>query len=194
MPSACEPSSLSGSEGAQRRSLMPLFTRTMLQTYARDWDRLDLCAPLLHARDVSAVPSRGSSLVLLMPSTRASWLTLSASLQVTAAAACFLASKVEEKPRSLRTILGCALEAERHNGIVAMHKGRVKADENDRHFIDFKRAVLHCEETMLRALCFDLTVRLPYPAVTNGVKRMWKGDGETGEQVARAAWVIINDT
>lgn len=129
-----------------------------------------------------------------MARTRADQLTLCAYLQITAAAACFLASKVEEKPRSLRTILGCALEAERHNGIIEMHNGRVKADENERAFINFKRAVLHCEETMLGALCFDLTVRLPYPAVTNGVKRMWKGDGETGEQVARAAWVIVNDT
>ncbi|ORY79750.1 cyclin-like protein [Leucosporidium creatinivorum] len=114
---------------------------------------------------------------------------------VTAAAAFFLASKVEEKPRSVRTILGCALEAHRNNGVVTKDsKGRVPADENDRNFIEFKRAVLHCEETMLRALCFDLTVRLPYPAVMNGVKRMWKGDGHTAEQVAQAAWVIVNDT
>lgn len=125
---------------------------------------------------------------------RAYELILYSYLQVTAAAACFLASKVEEKPRSLRTILGCALEAERHNGMIQMHKGRVNADENDRTFINFKRAVLHCEETMLRALCFDLAVRLPYPAVTNGAKRIWKGDAEIGEQVARAAWVVVNDT
>lgn len=108
------------------------------------------------------------------------------------ATAYFLASKVEEHQRSLNTVIAATL-----------NRGRAMRDKDNRirgfdpqapQVVDFRNKVLHCEETMLRTLCFDLTVRLPYPAMMNGVKRMWKGEEqEFITKVSRAAWHFISD-
>ena len=123
-------------------------------------------------------------------------MTRSKSPQVVTAASFFLASKVEERPRSLRSILGATLEAERRNGAIKVNRSTGKPgpyQENDPAFVNFRRKVLHCEETMLRALCFDLTIRLPYPAVIKAVERLWKTNREVGDRVKGAAWAFVND-
>ncbi|GAA5911651.1 hypothetical protein JCM6882_006930 [Rhodosporidiobolus microsporus] len=105
-----------------------------------------------------------------------------------AAAATFLASKSEEEPRSLKTLTQFVLDMRR-----GTYNGQKRAPETSRpEFTDLRRKITLVEETMLRAMCFDLTVRDPHWVALKTVKRVWKED-EAGTNVARVAWAFLND-
>ncbi|GAA5854788.1 hypothetical protein JCM9279_000946 [Rhodotorula babjevae] len=101
--------------------------------------------------------------------------------KVTAAAAIFLASKAEEEPRSLKTLLSWVLDPAE------------LADTNIANSI--RQKILAHEEAMLRVLCFDLTVRHPHWIAVSVAKRSWTGDEvAVGDKVAKVAWMILNDS
>ena len=101
--------------------------------------------------------------------------------QVTAAAAIFLASKAEEEPRSLKTLLSWVLDPDE---LADPHRSN-----------EARQKVLAHEEALLRVLCFDLTVRHPHWIAVSVAKRSWTGDEvEASDKVAKVAWMILNDS
>ncbi|GAA5904943.1 hypothetical protein JCM8208_007232 [Rhodotorula glutinis] len=102
--------------------------------------------------------------------------------KTTAAAAIFLASKAEEEPRSLKSLLSWILDA---NELADAHRAN-----------NVRQKVLAHEEAMLRVLCFDLTVRHPHWIAVSVARKAWVGEGEheVGDQVAKVAWMILNDS
>lgn len=121
-------------------------------------------------------------------------------IQHVAVAAFFLSAKVEEFQRSLRTVVSAALHLKRKRDPVD-RQGMVKRiEDTDRDYPELRDRVLRAEEALLRVLGFELTVRLPYPAVVRGVEAMWTSQfaAERGlseaEDVAKAAWLFVNDT
>ncbi|KPV76118.1 uncharacterized protein RHOBADRAFT_53102 [Rhodotorula graminis WP1] len=102
--------------------------------------------------------------------------------KATAAAAIFLASKAEEEPRSLKTLLSWVLDP---NELADPHRAN-----------DVRQKVLAHEEAMLRVLCFDLTVRHPHWIAVSVARKAWVGEGEqeVGDKVAKVAWMILNDS
>ncbi|KAK4053178.1 hypothetical protein OIV83_001913 [Microbotryomycetes sp. JL201] len=120
---------------------------------------------------------------------------------VVATAALFLASKVEERSKSLRHFIQACLEFSRDVGrardlyLSQPHSTSVPTlDERDPSFKDLKARVLKCEEVMLNTLCFDLEVQHAFPIVVKVVEKHWRHNPALGTDVARVAWQFVTDS
>lgn len=112
---------------------------------------------------------------------------------ITAVAAFFLACKTEEEPRPIKPLVQYLLEASRNRHIRVEHINKPETDLPE--FKRLRAKVLAYEETILRSLCYDLTVRNPHWYIVNTAQRVWTGEvAETGQRVARAAWGFLNDS
>ncbi|BGP38221.1 hypothetical protein JCM10449v2_002150 [Rhodotorula kratochvilovae] len=104
--------------------------------------------------------------------------------KTTAAAAIFLASKSEEEPRSIKSLVSWILDSPQDQSVSAGPQG-----------MDLRQKIITYEEAILRVLCFDLTVRHPHWIAVSAAKAIWVGgEAEVGMKVAKAAWMILNDS
>lgn len=104
---------------------------------------------------------------------------------------------MEEHGRSLRSIVSVALSLKL--GVPPLHSdGQTvrKYEDSEQRYVKLRNEVTRAEEAILRVLGFEMTVRLPYPAVVKGAKMMWKlpKEAETARDVARVAWCFVTDT
>lgn len=114
--------------------------------------------------------------------------------QTLAAAAFFLASKVEEHPRRLRDVVGATLDLDAGK-IIRGGERFAPPDEQTPDYVEMRKRILFFEEVLLRTLCFDLTVRQPYWPMVRGAKMIWKDERvETGHKVSKVAWCFISDS
>lgn len=66
-------------------------------------------------------------------------------------------------------------------------------NESSQEYQDGRRKILWFEEALLRTLCFDLTVRQPYPVMLDAVERIWRAN-EDALRLKRVAWPFITDS
>ncbi|GAA6063448.1 hypothetical protein JCM10212_005621 [Sporobolomyces blumeae] len=129
--------------------------------------------------------------------------------QIAAAAAFFLASKVEERPINSKNVTSMLLWIRRkqrqHGGTnlpLDWFANAFRLNEADfalPEFIKTRKDILFYEEAMLRFECFDMNVRHPHAVLGTAVKRIWhKGKGlesvEIAGDILDCAWSIANDT
>ncbi|KAI5476305.1 cyclin Pch1 [Pseudohyphozyma bogoriensis] len=118
-----------------------------------------------------------------------------------AAAAFFLAAKVEEESRALRTVVCCSLELDQGDPMTTRNKYQneqkriVEAWERKPEFSDARKKILWYEEALLRVLSFDLELEHPDPVLVTACERLWKGgEAQRGREVAEVGWAILNDS
>eukprot|EP00166_Cyanidium_caldarium_P001225 ctg_1627.g613 len=103
-----------------------------------------------------------------------------------AAAAVFLGAKVEESMRRLRDVIFVAVKTRtRHS---RTHPGGEEVYEGTERYVQEKQRLLYAERSLLRGICFDLSVEHPYgylapmcsqlrrhDAVHGGEPEWWQG-------------------
>ncbi|KAI4157681.1 MAG: hypothetical protein L6R39_000633 [Caloplaca ligustica] len=101
-----------------------------------------------------------------------------------AATCIFLATKIEEDCRKMRElVIACVRVAQKDP-----HK---LVDEQDKEYWRWKDNILHSEDVLLEALCFDLTLEPPYNILSEYLTRF----GESHNRPLRnSAWAFINDS
>ncbi|KAI4175336.1 MAG: hypothetical protein LQ343_001711 [Gyalolechia ehrenbergii] len=101
-----------------------------------------------------------------------------------AATSIFLATKVEEDCRKMRElVIACVRVAQKDP-----HK---LVDEQDKEFWRWKDNILHNEDVLLEALCFDLTLEPPYKVLFDYLT--YFGESEN-RRLRNSAWAFINDS
>jgi hypothetical protein len=101
-----------------------------------------------------------------------------------AATSLFLATKVEENCRKMKElVVACVRVAQKDpNKIV---------DEQDTEFWRWKDNILHNEDLLLEAICFDLNLDPPYKALFELL--VYFGE-ENNKRLRNAAWAFVNDS
>lgn len=101
-----------------------------------------------------------------------------------AATSLFLATKVEENCRKMKElVVACVRVAQKDpNKIV---------DEQDTEFWRWKDNILHNEDLLLEAICFDLNLDPPYRALFELL--VYFGE-ENNKRLRNAAWAFVNDS
>ncbi|GAA5859081.1 hypothetical protein JCM1840_003740 [Sporobolomyces johnsonii] len=121
---------------------------------------------------------------------------------IAAAAAHFLACKVEEQNRSIKMITSGTFHIMRGT---YKRTGVYPADDHEMRqpdWIDLRRKILRYEEAMLHALCFDMTMRDPHFLAGRALARVsphkGKGPAEDDKTVEakleRSVWGFVNDS
>ncbi|POY76720.1 hypothetical protein BMF94_0312 [Rhodotorula taiwanensis] len=111
---------------------------------------------------------------------------------IASVAAFFLACKVEEEPRSIKHLVQYLFELSKNSNARADRIGPPQSDAPK--FQELRGKVLAYEEAMLRALCYDLTIRNPHWYAVSAAQQVWTAaETETGTRVAQAAWAFLND-
>ncbi|GAA5967359.1 hypothetical protein JCM21900_000346 [Sporobolomyces salmonicolor] len=121
---------------------------------------------------------------------------------IAAAAAYFLACKVEEQNRSIKMITSGTFHIVR--GTYRRFAPYPVDDQEMRQpeWIDLRRKILRYEEAMLHAMCFDMTVRDPHFLAGRALAKIWhyKGKGPAADDTSveakleRCVWGIVNDS
>lgn len=100
------------------------------------------------------------------------------------ATALFLATKVEENCRKMRElIIACCR--------VALKQPNVVVDEQSKEFWKWRDTILHNEDLLLEALCFDLQLEQPYRLLYDFLCYFNQNENK---QVRNSAWAFINDS
>ncbi|KMU82853.1 cyclin-L2 [Coccidioides immitis H538.4] len=101
-----------------------------------------------------------------------------------AATALFLATKVEENCRKMRElIIACCR--------VALKQPNVVVDEQSKEFWKWRDTILHNEDLLLEALCFDLQLEQPYRLLYDFLCYLHQHDNKP---LRNSAWAFINDS
>lgn len=101
-----------------------------------------------------------------------------------AATSLFLATKVEENCRKMRElVVACCRVAQKNPNLVV--------DEQSKEFWKWRDTILHNEDTLLEALCFDLQLEQPYRLLYGMI--CFFGVNEI-KPLRNAAWAFINDS
>lgn len=117
--------------------------------------------------------------------------------QMIAAAAIFLAAKVEESQRRLRDVVSVTLDldADKEPLRESTHAAKLIVDETRSMFHETRKRILYFEEVMNQTLCFDLTIRQPQFVLIKGSHIVWKDEqAEVAKKVAQVGWAFINDS
>ncbi|KAL9042094.1 MAG: hypothetical protein Q9180_000845 [Flavoplaca navasiana] len=101
-----------------------------------------------------------------------------------AATSIFLASKIEEDCRKMKELVVACVR-------VAQKDSRKLVDEQDKEYWRWKDNILHNEDVLLEALCFDLTLEPPYKVLVEYLNRFGKSDHR---RLRNSAWAFINDS
>ncbi|WEW55040.1 hypothetical protein PRK78_000468 [Emydomyces testavorans] len=101
-----------------------------------------------------------------------------------AATALFLATKVEENCRKMREliIVCCRVALKQPNAVV---------DEQSKEFWKWRDTILHNEDLLLEALCFDLQLEQPYRLLYDFLYFFHQHDNKS---LRNSAWAFINDS
>ncbi|EAW09582.1 putative cyclin [Aspergillus clavatus NRRL 1] len=101
-----------------------------------------------------------------------------------AATSLFLATKVEENVRRMREIVvACCRVAQKQPNLVV--------DEQSKEFWKWRDTILHHEDLLLEALCFDLQLEQPYRILYDFI--CFFGVNEN-KPLRNAAWAFVNDS
>lgn len=101
-----------------------------------------------------------------------------------AATSLFLAMKVEENIRRMKEIvIACCRVAQKQPNMVV--------DEQSKEFWKWRDTILHHEDLLLEALCFDLQLEQPYRILYDFI--CFFGVGEH-KPLRNAAWAFVNDS
>lgn len=101
-----------------------------------------------------------------------------------AATSIFLATKIEEDCRKMRElVIACVRVAQKDP-----HK---LVDEQDKEYWRWKDNILHNEDVLLEALCFDLTLEPPYKILFDYLNYLGESDNR---RLRNSAWAFINDS
>ncbi|MCJ1394005.1 hypothetical protein MMC18_006882 [Xylographa bjoerkii] len=101
-----------------------------------------------------------------------------------AATCLFLATKVEENCRKMKDlVVACVRVAQKNPGKVV--------DEQDKEYWRWRDTVLHMEDILLEAVCFDLSLEPPYKTLFELL--CFFGE-ENNKRLRNAAWAFVNDS
>ncbi|BAE57708.1 unnamed protein product [Aspergillus oryzae RIB40] len=101
-----------------------------------------------------------------------------------AATALFLSTKVEENVRRMRElVVACCRVAQKQPNLVV--------DEQSKEFWKWRDTILHHEDLLLEALCFDLQLEQPYRILYDFI--CYFGVNEN-KPLRNAAWAFVNDS
>ncbi|KAL8799812.1 MAG: hypothetical protein Q9182_005607 [Xanthomendoza sp. 2 TL-2023] len=101
-----------------------------------------------------------------------------------AATSIFLATKIEEDCRKMKELVVACVR-------VAQKDPRKIVDEQDKEYWRWKDNILHNEDVLLEALCFDLTLEPPYKILFEYLNYFGESDNR---RLRNAAWAFINDS
>ena len=101
-----------------------------------------------------------------------------------AATSLFLATKVEENCRKMKELVVACVR-------VAQKDPNKVVDEQDTEFWRWKDNILHNEDLLLEAICFDLNLDPPYRALFDFL--VYFGE-ENNKRLRNAAWAFVNDS
>lgn len=101
-----------------------------------------------------------------------------------AATSLFLATKVEENCRKMKELVVACVR-------VAQKDPNKVVDEQDTEFWRWKDNILHNEDLLLEAICFDLNLEPPYKALFELL--VYFGE-ENNKRLRNAAWAFVNDS
>ncbi|KAI9792773.1 MAG: hypothetical protein M1816_001505 [Peltula sp. TS41687] len=100
------------------------------------------------------------------------------------ATALFLATKVEENCRKMREfVIACCRVAQKNPLLVV--------DEQSKEYWNWRDTILHNEDILLEALCFDLTYAPPYKVLFDSLNKL---DVQDNQELRETCWTFINDT
>ncbi|MCJ1377127.1 hypothetical protein MMC17_000219 [Xylographa soralifera] len=101
-----------------------------------------------------------------------------------AATCLFLATKVEENCRKMKDlVVACVRVAQKNPGKVV--------DEQDKEYWRWRDTILHMEDILLEAVCFDLSLEPPYKTLFELL--CFFGE-ENNKRLRNAAWAFVNDS
>lgn len=101
-----------------------------------------------------------------------------------AATSLFLATKVEENCRKMRElVIACCRVAQKNPNLLV--------DEQSKEYWRWRDTILHNEDVLLEALCFDLSLEPPYNTLFEFL--MYFGERDN-KQLRNAAWAFVNDS
>ncbi len=101
-----------------------------------------------------------------------------------AATALFLATKVEENCRKMRElVIACCRVAQKNPSLVV--------DEQSKEYWRWRDTILHNEDVLLEALCFDLSYEAPYTILYQCL--VYYGEGNN-RKLRNSAWSFVNDS
>ncbi|KAL9608534.1 MAG: hypothetical protein Q9167_006648 [Letrouitia subvulpina] len=101
-----------------------------------------------------------------------------------AATSLFLATKVEETGRKMKELVIACVR-------VAQKDPYKFVDEQDKEYWRWRDIILHNEDVLLEAVCFDLALEPPYKALRDFLKQF---NEEENKKLRNAAWAFINDS
>ena len=101
-----------------------------------------------------------------------------------AATSLFLATKVEENCRKMKELVVACVR-------VAQKDPSKMVDEQDREYWRWRDNILHNEDVLLEALCFDLNLEPPYKILFEMLVFLRE---ENNKRLRNAAWAFINDS
>ena len=101
-----------------------------------------------------------------------------------AATCLFLATKVEENCRKMKElVIACVKVAQKDPSKVV--------DEQDREYWRWRDNILHSEDILLEALCFDLSLEAPYKTL---FELLLQFRVENNKKLRNSAWAFVNDS
>ncbi|KAL4810409.1 cyclin-like protein [Aspergillus unguis] len=101
-----------------------------------------------------------------------------------AATALFLATKVEENVRRMREIVVAVCR-------VAQKQPSLIVDEQSKEFWKWRDTILHHEDILLEALCFDLQLEQPYRILYDFICFFGVNDNK---HIRNSSWAFLNDS
>ncbi|KAH0555912.1 hypothetical protein GP486_006145 [Trichoglossum hirsutum] len=101
-----------------------------------------------------------------------------------AATALFLATKVEENCRKMKElVIACCRVAQKDANLII--------DEQAKEFWRWKDTILHNEEILLEAMCFDLSLEPPYNMLFRFLVQFHE---QNNKKLRNSAWAFLNDS
>ena len=101
-----------------------------------------------------------------------------------AATALFLASKVEENCRKMKElVVACCRVAQKQPNLVV--------DEQSKEYWKWRDTILHNEDFLLEALCFDLEIEQPYRILYDFLCYY---KGQENKHLRNTSWAFLNDS
>ncbi len=101
-----------------------------------------------------------------------------------AATSLFLATKVEENCRKMKELVVACVR-------VAQKDPTKAVDEQDKEYWRWKDNILHNEDVLLEAICFDLSLEPPYKTLFD-LLVFFREEGN--KRLRNAAWAFVNDS
>ncbi|KAL8730813.1 MAG: hypothetical protein Q9181_004528 [Wetmoreana brouardii] len=101
-----------------------------------------------------------------------------------AATSLYLATKIEEDCRKMKDLVVACVR-------VAQKDSHKIVDEQDKEYWRWRDNILHNEDVLLEALCFDLTLDPPYKLLFEYLNYFGESDNR---RLRNSAWAFINDS